>query len=328
MIKIKIIMCLCLVVLLTGCEIQTAQVNNPMSEQENTEDEENSTEDAYFSGVVQEASFYHDARDEWITYYYADIGIAQFETLINELEYYDDNNDFILEFGTEIQLGVANYDISLEDYAGQEISFHGTFFEAHTVYHRRYVVFLIEEIEEIKQNWREAYAEYLNNVDFFDGFYIGDINNDGIPEVIIRYNESNSGFILYFCNDKVQALELEVISLWGKAGYLEETNQIILLHWYGHTYGTFGSVDYFLYDWTSDGYVETRSVIRESGYAEDDEETGEEHYGQGYINGETVDFAVFETALTEMDALLEKSTWFPMTDTSNINDCLESLINS
>ena len=178
-----------------------------------------------------------------------------------------------------------------------------------------------------KQDWREDYARYLSDADWLDGFYIGDINNDGIPEVVIRYNETNSGFILYFINDKLQVLELDVVSMWGKAGYLEKTNQIILLREYGHTYGTFGLADYSLYDWTPNGYVETRSVMRESGYAESNGETGElfEDYGQGYINGEEVDFAEFETALAEMEELLEKSTWFPMTDTSDINDCLEIL---
>jgi len=177
-----------------------------------------------------------------------------------------------------------------------------------------------------KPNWQEAYTDYLNKNDLNDyyGFYIRDINSDGIPEIVIRYDEyTNSGEILYFADNKLQTLNLRVISVWGDVGYLEETNQIVFLHWYGHTTGTFGSVEFFLYDWTSDGYIETHSVIRESGYAKYDDEGKsyvEVSYGQGYINGDEVDFNEFEIALAEMHALLEKSTWFPMTDADEVED--------
>ena len=161
----------------------------------------------------------------------------------------------------------------------------------------------------LKPNWQEAYFDYLNKEDisYYYGFYIGDVNRDNIPEIVLRYNEfTNSGAILYFAGVELQVLELDVVSTWGNVGYLEETNQIILLQWYGHTQGTFGSVNFYLYEWTPDGYAETISVIRESGYGITEE------YGQGYINGKEVDFDDFEVILAEMYALLEKSTWFPM----------------
>jgi len=89
----------------------------------------------------------------------------------------------------------------------------------------------------------------------------------------------------------------------------------------GDTQGTFGSVDFFLYDWTLNGYTETMSVIRESGYDKNLDGNGE--YGQGYINGEKVDFDEFEIALGKMYALLDKSAWFPMIDAGEANDYLD-----
>lgn len=177
--------------------------------------------------------------------------------------------------------------------------------------------------------WREAYAVYLNESDFA-GFYIGDINQDGFPEVVLCNNETNSGQVCYFTDGGLQVLELWVVSSWGKVGYLEETNQIILLQWYGHTQGTFGSIDYFLYDWTQSGYIETYSLIRESGYGEHNDEMGnvvDAIYGQGYINEKEVDFDEFEAALAEMNRLLEISTWFTMVDADEVEDYSDYLMN-
>jgi len=186
--------------------------------------------------------------------------------------------------------------------------------------------------------WRKAYAERLDKGDIC-GFYIGKINDSDFP-VLITWSdngsrdialETNSGYVYAFADGELKALELQVVSAWGKVGYLKETNQIILLQWYGHTTGTFGSVDFFLYDWTSNGYIETRSVMRESGYCDEYDADTEDYlvkrYGQGYINGEEVDFEEFEIALSQMYALLEKSTWFPMTDANDEGNYLDYLIN-
>ena len=171
-----------------------------------------------------------------------------------------------------------------------------------------------------KPDWKEIYADYLNkeNSEEYYGFYIGDMNSDSIPELAIRYDEyTNAGVILCLVDNELQVLDLGVISIWGDVGYLQETNQIIFLKWYGHTMAAFGSVEFYLYEWTSGGYTEVISVIRESGYKDDN---GVENYEQGYINGEKVGFDEFEIALAEMYALLEKSTWFPMTDFNDIEN--------
>jgi len=185
--------------------------------------------------------------------------------------------------------------------------------------------------------WRSMYAGYLSEnsgEDSYDGFYIGDINRDGVPELIVGdYNPpvlTNSGTICYLINGRLHTLDLWPISYWGMGGYLEDTNQLILLKWYGHTQGTFGSVDFFLYDWTPDGYIETYSLTRESGYGgSDDSREGitEAVYAQGYINGNEVEFDEFEAALEDMYELLAESTWFPMTDYNDVADISDYLSN-
>jgi hypothetical protein len=178
-------------------------------------------------------------------------------------------------------------------------------------------------------DWKEIYAEYLNKGGFY-GFYIGDISGSGFPSLVIRKDdgtrlddgsyieETNSGFVYSITDDGVQVLDLNATSVWGKAGYLEETKQIVFLRWYGHTQATFGSVEFFLYDWTPNGYVESISVVRESGF--DALSDGKGEYGQGFINRELVDFQEFEMKLAEMYTLLGESTWFLMTNANDVGD--------
>ena len=145
----------------------------------------------------------------------------------------------------------------------------------------------------------------------------------------INWLETNCGSIYYFTDRGFKTLALFGTSYRGRVGYLEETNQIFYLRDFGDTTGTFGFVELFLYDWTSDGYVETRSLIRESGYCDEYDASTKQYlvkeYGQGYINGKEVDFDEFEIALTEMKALWEKSTWFPMTTADEAGDYFDYL---
>ena len=98
----------------------------------------------HFSGIVQEGTFRHEDRGETFTFYFTDAGREQFEKLKNALEdyYYDPDQ----EVETEIQLYSTSKNINLKDYVGQTITFKGEFFEAHTAYHVRNIVFEIKEI--------------------------------------------------------------------------------------------------------------------------------------------------------------------------------------
>ena len=99
--------------------------------------------DMRFAGLVCESAFFHDGRDEWITYYYTDVGAAQFDILKDGLEDYYDSG---VDAANEIQLYSTSENIDLMNYVGKEITFSGEWFAAHTIYHRRDIVFGIEVI--------------------------------------------------------------------------------------------------------------------------------------------------------------------------------------
>ena len=98
-----------------------------------------------FNGVIGESEFYHDGREEWIRYYYAEIGREQLEGLKSQLDDYYDSG---LEPETEIHVYTLSDDIDLKKYIGKKISFRGEFFSAHTAYHMRNIVFMITDILE------------------------------------------------------------------------------------------------------------------------------------------------------------------------------------
>jgi hypothetical protein len=98
--------------------------------------------DGWFGGIVREGKYYHDGQEEWVTFYYADVGISQLETLKNQLDDYYNSGE---TKETEIQIYTMN-GINLKDFADKQISFKGEFFAAHTIHHRRDIVFEIKEI--------------------------------------------------------------------------------------------------------------------------------------------------------------------------------------
>ena len=96
-----------------------------------------------FNGIVREGRYYHDGQDEWFVYYFADVGEAQLESLKNGMDDYYDTGEYAK---TEIQLYSTDGNITLKDYIGKEIMFGGEWFAAHTVHHRRDIVFEVKEI--------------------------------------------------------------------------------------------------------------------------------------------------------------------------------------
>lgn len=100
----------------------------------------------YVRGIVEESIFYHDGRDEWISYYYIQLSPKQYY-------FYYDMIDGItpepsLDAYCEVQVtGYDKYDLS--EYLGQEIVFIGSAFEGNTVYHRRHIVIQIMEIVDL-----------------------------------------------------------------------------------------------------------------------------------------------------------------------------------
>ena len=162
--------------------------------------------------------------------------------------------------------------------------------------------------------WQHAYSEYLNSLDFLaGGIYLGDINGDDIPEAVIEINPFEMTEILYFNNDGMQKLELFTISVWGSVRYIPDTKQILFMPMRGHTWGTWGYEEYYLYSWNGSDFEITSTINRESGMYFIDEE-GIEHseLGQGYIDGIAVDNGTFEDKLAEFEKLRDENSYFPV----------------
>ena len=108
------------------------------------EDLKPENEDDVFRGVVREGRYYHDGMEKWLEYYFADVGIEQLQTLKNTLD--DDYYDYGEGVETEIQLYSTDENINMKDYVDRAISFGGEWFAAHTIHHRRNIVFAVNEI--------------------------------------------------------------------------------------------------------------------------------------------------------------------------------------
>ena len=184
-----------------------------------------------------------------------------------------------------------------------------------------------DSIEEMScacpNKWQHAYSEYLNGLDFLaGGVYLGDINGDDIPEAVIEINPYELTDILYFNDDGMQVLELWTTSVWGSVRYIPDTKQILFQSMRGHTWGTYGYTDYYLYGWNGSDFEVVSTLFRESGmYYIDEDETEHSELGQAYIDGAEVDNDTFEARLAEIQKLEQDNSYFPV---SYIYDCNNS----
>lgn len=162
--------------------------------------------------------------------------------------------------------------------------------------------------------WQHAYSEYLNSLDFLaGGVYLGDINGDDIPEAVIEINPFEMTEILYFNDDGMQKLELFTTSVWGSVRYIPDTKQILFMPMRGHTWGTWGYEEYYLYSWNGSDFEVTSTIYRESGmYFIDEDGTEHSELGQAYIDGVAVDNDTFEPKLAEFEKLCDENSYFPV----------------
>lgn len=170
-----------------------------------------------------------------------------------------------------------------------------------------------EKVCTCKSEFQHYCCEYLNGLDFLaGGVYYGDINGDDNPEAVIEINPFQLTYVLYENEKGIQELPLETMSAWGYVRYIADTKQILYCPAYGHTWGSWGYEEYYIYDWNGSDYEVTASILRESGYH--DEQDGEEYteYGQAYIDGEEVDNETFETKFAEYEKLRDGNEYFPI----------------
>lgn len=170
-----------------------------------------------------------------------------------------------------------------------------------------------EKVCTCKSEFQHYCCEYLNGLDFLaGGVYYGDINGNDNPEAVIEINPFQLTYVLYENEKGIQELPLETMSAWGYVRYIADTKQILYCPAYGHTWGSWGYEEYYIYDWNGSDYEVTASILRESGYH--DEQDGEEYteYGQAYIDGEEVDNETFETKFAEYEKLRDGNEYFPI----------------
>lgn len=171
-----------------------------------------------------------------------------------------------------------------------------------------------EKICTCESDFQHACCEYLNGLDFLaGGVYYGDINGDDKPEAVVEINPLELTYVLYENGNGMQILPLETMSAWGYVRYIADTNQILYCHAYGHTWGSWGYEECYIFDWNGTDYEVASSILRESGiYYED--ENGEAHseYGQAYIDGEEVDNDTFEAKFAEYEKLRDENDYLPI----------------
>ncbi len=162
--------------------------------------------------------------------------------------------------------------------------------------------------------WQHQYSEYLNSLDFLKGgVYLGDINVDDIPEAVIEINPFEMTDILYFNDSGMQKLELYTTSVWGNVHYIPDTRQILFQPMRGHTWGTYGYTEYYLYGWNGSDFEVVSTLFRESGmYYIDEDGTEHAELGQAYIDGAEVDNNTFEARLAEIQKLEQDNSYFPV----------------
>mgnify|MGYP000300236201 FL=1 len=162
--------------------------------------------------------------------------------------------------------------------------------------------------------WQHQYSEYLNSLDFLKGgVYLGDINVDDIPEAVIEINPFEMTDILYFNDSGMQKLELYTTSVWGSVRYIPDTRQILFQPMRGHTWGTYGYTEYYLYGWNGSDFEVVSTLFRESEmYYTDEDGTEHSELGQAYIDGAEVDSDTFEEKLAEYQKLEQSNSYFPV----------------
>ena len=157
---------------------------------------------------------------------------------------------------------------------------------------------------------RNAYAKYLyenfgSTNELLYGIYIGDVNKDENDEMIVATTPFGMWEIVYYGEEGLKTVQLEVMSMWGNSWYNAQTGEFINRTFYGHTTGTFGADDYHIYSWDGKNYIETYVLMRQGGYAEyEGDEISVKEYGKAYINGEEVTNEEFEEARDKLVSLV------------------------
>ena len=146
------------------------------------------------------------------------------------------------------------------------------------------------------------------------GVLVDDINGDGQDEMIIHTNPFGNLDILYTKDGELKIIECGVMSQWGGTWYDKVNNRIVNEYFYGHTEGTMGAYEYYVYDWNGEDYVMTMHLECEAGYFEREADgvTKTDNFidGQAYLNGEEISSEEFEKLRNELTQVMTAENLF------------------
>ncbi len=140
------------------------------------------------------------------------------------------------------------------------------------------------------------------------GILIEDINSDGQDEMVVHNNPYGNLEIVYIKNGEIRVVICDVMSVWGYTWYDRTNNRIVNEYFYGHTEGTLGAYEYYVYDWDGEDYILTIHLERESGYYEREADgvTRTDNFivGQAYLNDEEITNERFEELHAELKQVM------------------------
>lgn len=150
----------------------------------------------------------------------------------------------------------------------------------------------------------DYYSKYVEKNGLPYGVLIEDINGDGEEELVIHQNPFGMLEVVYLSNGEAKKVACDVMSQWGGVWYDTSRNRIVNEYFYGHTEGTAGAYEYYVYDWDGEKYVRTMVLIREAGYYEREEDgvTKTDNFmdGNSYLNYEWISNERFEELRAEL----------------------------
>ncbi len=150
----------------------------------------------------------------------------------------------------------------------------------------------------------DYYSKYVEKNGLPYGVLIEDINGDGTEELVIHQNPFGMLEVVYLSNGEAKRVACDVMSQWGGVWYDTSRNRIVNQYFCGHTEGTAGAYEYYVYDWDGEKYVRTMVLIRQAGYYEREEdgvtETDVFVDGQAYLNYEAITNERFEELHAEL----------------------------
>ncbi len=167
-----------------------------------------------------------------------------------------------------------------------------------------------EDLKAIENPLANFYANYIqehpNNFPPH-GILIEDINGDGQDEMVLQINPYGYMEIVYVKNGEPKVINCEVMSMWGGTWYDKVKNRIINEYYHGHTEGTAGGYEFYIYDWNDEDYVLTMHLERKPGYYEREADgvtrTDIFIYGQAYLNDEKITNEKFEELYAELQSI-------------------------